>query len=248
MKRVKWFCGLCSLLLCAVVVLSGCGQAVVESGSGMDDLQSQGLEESSGGAEIEPDTAIKAENVDLSNMDDVTAAFLAPLATNTLLYSWESASEMTADDLIGFCAKNNLLSLPQDEEGGYAPEYANAPADEVEEALKKNFNVSSEYLRTSKWYNADTKTYALVIGGGGGGPVAISAEQKEGKIMIAVGLMASDDEENEDMLARKKAMPYYPHVLEGWIVFPSGTMTVELTDESIIRYLSYELNETFAWK
>ena len=247
MKRVKWLCGLCSLLLCAVVVLSGCGQAVVEPGSGMDIPQSEGLGEVSDAAEIEPERAIKAENIDLNNMDDVTATFLAPLTTKTLLYSWESTSEISADDLIGFCAKNNLLSLPQDEEGGYAPEYANAPADEVEEAMKKNFNVSTEYLRTSKWYNADTKTYVLAIGGGGGGPVAISAEQKEGKIMIAVGLMASDDKENEDMLARKKAMPYYPHVLKGWIVFPSGTMTVELTDENVVKYISYELNDSFRW-
>ncbi len=246
MKQAKWLCVLCSILLCAVL-LSACGQAVVEPGSGMDDLGSQGLGEVSGSADIQSDTAIKAENVNLSNMDDVTAAFLAPLTTKTLLYSWESASEITADDLIGFCTKNNLLSLPQDEEGGYAPEYANAPADEVEEALKKNFNVSTEYLRTSKWYNADTKTYVLAIGGGGGGPVAISAEQQEGKIMIAVGLMASDDKENEDMLARKKAMPYYPYALDGWIVFPSGTMTVELTDENVVKYISYELNDSFRW-
>ena len=247
MKRVKWLCRVCSILLCAALLLSACGQTVVEQGSGMNTPQSQGIGEASDAVEIQPDTAIKAENVDLSNMDDVTAAFLAPLTTKPLLYSWESASEITADDLIGFCAKNNLLSLPQDEEGGYAPEYANAPADEVEEALKKNFNVTTEYLRTSKWYNADTKTYALVIGGGGVGPVAISAEQQEGKIMIAVGLMASDDEENEDMIARKKAMPYYPHVVKGWIVFPSGTMTVELTDENVVKYISYELNDSFRW-
>ncbi len=247
MKHAKWLCGLCSLLLCAALLLSACGQAVVEPESGMDIPQSQGLGEVSSVADIEPDTAIKAENVDLSNMDDVTAAFLAPLTTKTLLYSWESASEISADNLIGFCTKNNLLNLPQDEEGGYAPEYINAPADEVEEALKKHFNVSSEHLRNSRWYDADTKTYALVVGGGGVGHVAISAEQKENKIMIAVGIVASDDEENEDMTARKKAMPYYPHILEGWIVFPSGMMTVELNDENVVTYISYELNDSFQW-
>ncbi len=246
MKRIGWLFALLSMLLCALL-LSACGGDALLEESGMDIPQSQGIGEVSGSADIQSDTAIKAENVNLSNMDDVTAAFLAPLTTKTLLYSWESTSEISADDLIGFCAKNNLLSLPQDEERGYAPEYAYAPAEEVEEALKKNFSVSSEYLRTSKWYNADTKTYVLAIGGGGGGPVAISAEQKEGKIMIAVGLMASDDKENEDMLARKKAMPYYPYALDGWIVFPSGTMIVELTGENVVNYISYELNNSFRW-
>ena len=246
MKRGCWGFALVSMLICAVLLLSACG-GVPQQESGTEIPQSQGLEESSGETEIEPDRAIKAENVDLSNMDDVTAAFIAPLTTKTLMYSWETASEISADDLIGFCTKNNLLNLPQDEEGGYAPEYINAPADEVEEALKKHFNVSSEHLRNSRWYDADTKTYALVVGGGGVGHVAISAEQKEDKMMIAVGIVASDDEENEDMTARKMAMPYYPHVLEGWIVFPSGTMTVELNDENVVTYNSYELNDSFQW-
>ncbi len=247
MKRYDRIFGLVSSLLCAALVLAACGAEAAQQGSSVDSPSSQGVEESVGEVKAKNDTALKAENIDLGNMDDVTVEFLTPLTTDFLFYSWGSASEITADNLIEFCAKNNLLNLPQDVEGGYAPKYMNAPANEVEKALQKNFDVKADYLRTSKWYDASTETYVLGVGGGGVGRIAISAEQKDRKIIMEVGLMAPDEEDDEGMIARKKAMPYYPHTLKGWIVFPSGTMTVELTDENIIRYISYELNESFQW-
>ncbi len=250
MKRGSWSYAILSILLCAALLFSACGTEAAQQGSSADSPSSQGLEDSSGEAEPKHDTAIKAENIDLNNMDDVSAAFVDPLANNCLLYSWNSASEIRADHLIAICAKNNFLELPRDVEGVYLPEYVNAPADEVEKALQKNFDVRSEYLKTSKWYDADTQTYVLIIGGGGAHFRAMSAENTKEGIMIQIGLAAYDDNE-EDMAARKKAMPYQPLTDEpyrgGWVIFPSGTMTVELTDENIIRYISYELNESFQW-
>ena len=68
MKRNSWLLNRLGLVVCLVVALSACGQAVVEPGSGMDDLGSQGLGEVSGLTEIETDRAIKGEN-NLSNAD-----------------------------------------------------------------------------------------------------------------------------------------------------------------------------------
>ena len=181
---------------------------------------------------------------DLNDLDDVTNTYIRPLNNSCLLYSWASPSGIEADDLIEICAKNNFLSLPRDIEGVYLPDVANVSAEEIEEALQKHFDVDKKYLETSKWYNADTKTYDLVVGGGGAHFRAMSAEQKENLVFIKAGLAVSDNGEKED---KKNMMPYEPYI-QGWIIFPSGTLTLELTSDNIVRYISYELNNTFKWE
>ena len=245
MRRVKWLCRVCSLLLCAALLLSACGQAVVEQGSGMNTPQSQGLGEVSGSADIKSDMAIKAENVDLSNMDDVTATFLAPLNNDCLYYAWEDASGIREWHLLNICSRNNLLNLPTDN----PIKWHAVPEQEVVAALQRNFDFTPGHLRTSFRYNKDKQTYYIDrIEEEESVFRAISATQEGSRIRIEIGLTVPDPGETPDkqstMLAQYAAVNYQPYG-QDMLVFPSGTLTVELREDNAVRYLSYEFNEQF---
>ncbi len=163
--------------------------------------------------------------VDLSDLRAVDNVYIAPLIPSVFFYAWASPSEIKADDLICICAQYNLLNLPTDVEGVYLPEYFHAPAEQVEAALQKHFDVSSEYLKTSEWYEYGNvkNTYGLVVGGGGYWPQAISAKQDGNQIIIETGMFA----------------------LEDMSLTPCGTLTVELDNKNVVKYISYQIDEAF---
>ena len=235
MKRVKWFCGLCSILLCTVVVLSGCGADVLQKES--DAGSSLQGEEMDASRDIMMSSEerqaylqglnIDSAPVDLSDLAAVTAVYVSPLPNDCYLYGWKSASEITADNLIEACAKENFLKLPRDEEDCYSPESAHPPAENVETAIQKHFDVDVEDLRKSTWYEKENHTYSLVSGfGGGWSGVAVSAKQTGNQIFIEIAIEKGMDNS----------------------ITPVGTMTVELTPDNVVRYISYEYtNESFSF-
>ncbi len=245
MKRLRLILNICGLTLLLALLLSACGQAVTEQGSGKETEQSQGLGEASDAAEIQPDTAIKAENVDLSNMDDVTAAFLAPLNNDCLYYSWADASGIREWHLLNICSRNNLLNLPTDN----PIKWHAVPEQEVVSALQRHFDFTPEHLRTSFRYNKDKQTYYIDrIEEEESVFRAISATQEGSRIRIEIGLTVPDPGETPDkqstMLAQYAAVNYQPYG-QGMLIFPSGTVTVEVGEDDTVRYLSYEFNEQF---
>lgn len=170
---------------------------------------------------------IHSAPVDLSDLDAVSMVYVYPLIPTGRVwyYSWAKASEIKADDLIEICSNNNFLNLPRDEEWVYLPEYRKAPAAQVETALQRHFDVDAKYLRTSKWYEYSEdgpkkeNTYFLVGGFGGGWRAeAVSAEQIGNQLKIGIAIVKAED----------------------LSVTPVGTLTVELTDKNVVRYLSYE--------
>ncbi len=163
--------------------------------------------------------------VNLKDLRAVESVYIRLLRPEVFFYSWASAADIKADDLIEICAQYNLLDLPTDIEDVYLPEYVHAPAEQVEAAIQKHFNVISEYLKTSKWYEYGNvkNTYYLVVGGGGYWPKAISAEQDGNQIIIEAGMFA----------------------LEDMSLTPCGTLTVELNDKNVVKYLSYQIDESF---
>ncbi len=244
MKRGCWGFALVSILLCTALLLSACG-GVPQQESGTEISQSQGMEESSGETEIEPDTAIKAENVDLSNMNDVTAAFLAPLNNDCLYYAWEDASGIREWHLLNICSRNNLLNLPIDN----PIKWHAVPEQEVVAALQRHFDFTPEHLKTSFRYNKDKQTYYIDrIEEEESVFRAISATQQGRRIMIEIGLTVPDPGETPDkqstMLAQYAAVNYQPYG-QGMLIFPSGTLTVEVGEDNAVRYLSYQFNEQF---
>ncbi len=164
--------------------------------------------------------------VDLSDLKAVTQVYVSPVNVNVFYYAWAAPSDITADNLIEICARNNFLDLPRDVENVYLPEYANAPADQVEAEIQRHFDVESDYLKTSQWYEYENikNTYLLVGGFGGGFSArAISATQNGNQIMIEVGIYKDED----------------------FSLTPSGTLTVELSEKNEVKYISYQINELF---
>lgn len=236
MKRVGWLLNRLGLVVCLVVALSACGQAVVAPGSGMDDIVSQDGEIGSTESGMTPEEerriylqglSIDSAPVDLNDLAAVTAVYVSPLPNNCYLYGWKSASEITADNLIEACAKENFLNLPRDEEDCYFPESAHPLAEDVEAAIQKHFDADVEYLRKSRWYEKEDHTYSLVSGfGGGWGGVAVSATQTGNLIIIEIAIEKGMDNS----------------------ITPVGTLKVELTPDNVVRYISYEYtNKSFSF-
>ncbi len=161
---------------------------------------------------------------DLSDLRAVERVYLKPLGLAVFYYDWASPSEIKADDLICICAQYNFLNLPTDVEDVYLPEYAHAPAEQVEASIQRHFDVNKDYLRTSEWYEEGSvkDTYYLVVGSGGY-PKALTATQDGNQIIIEASM---------------------PVITDGSFV-PCGKLTIELSDENVVKYVSYQMYDSF---
>lgn len=236
------------IILCAALILSACGQqstfsqatAPIEQGmlsvSEERELYLAGL------------TINSAPVADLTDLNAVSSVYVKPLvATGGIFsYSWMDAFEIKADDLLNVLCYNNFLSLPQDNEGVYLPSSDTPPAEQVESALQKHFNVTSDHLRASDRYDAASETYQMIGGfGGGGGAVAMGAKQNGNQITIRIALM----QYKSDMIeVTKSAIPDGRlDMTDEMILTPKGTLKLELSDRTTVKYISYQLDDGVTW-
>lgn len=164
---------------------------------------------------------------DAAYLDEVTQKYIWMLApyTGILKYSWPTPQDIEADNLVDICTAGNLLNIPR-VDGYYTDQYP--PAEQVESAIQRYFDVTAEHLRTSRWYNfvdeqtgeMRENTYVMAEGGGWGGAVALNTEQDGNILKITVGLYGPDDE------------PDRPYM--------TGLLTIRIDGENY-QYLSYEL-------
>lgn len=237
--------GLIATILCAGFTLASCGQ--MESGVPISAFSSSEVSSSEPAAPSSSDEEI---SVPLDDLSVVTKTYVTPLMSgDAWKYSWETVSDIAADDLIDICAYNNFLNLPRDSELVY--ETGDTPAAHVESALQERFDVSTDYLKTSKRYNTKTDTYEL-IGGFGGAcrAVAISAEQKEQQVIIEIGILCAISE--SELMEMGDTAPSglrssYKIMTPKGILVSAGKLTIEVKDENVIKYISYQLNESFSW-
>ena len=162
---------------------------------------------------------------DLTDFSAVASTYLRPLmpGSGLLLSSWAAPADILADDLILFYCYNNLGGLPiyscpdgftYDPGNGDRP---SVPAEQVEAALQRHFDVSAEHLRTSYSYNVDTQTYLMTDAFATPySYVALSAEERGGIITITVG---SDFDGSVSVMSELK---------------------LEIGEGNIVRYLSFE--------
>lgn len=153
---------------------------------------------------------------DLTDLYALTEVYVWPLTVNggTWFQSWATPQDIPADQLVYVCAFNGWVEYDNSDE----TVQPFAPAEEVEAALQKHFDVTADYLRTASAYNAENNTYPMTEGGGGWAAVAMSAKQQGTQIVIQVGALPPDETQAEKM----------------------GILTLELTDENVVRYISYE--------
>ncbi len=155
--------------------------------------------------------------LDLTDLKRLTEVYVWPLTINGGVWSesWSSPSEIPANILIYICSFNEWVEYDASD----TTVQPFAPAGEVEAALQKHFDVSSDYLRASTSYNADNNTYPMIDGGGGWGAFAMGAEHEGGRVTIKVGSIGPDET----------------------IPTPMGTLLVELEDGNVVKYLSYSV-------
>lgn len=179
--------------------------------------------------------------VDLNDLATVRTTYLSPIAAGrNWYYSWDNVSIIDADDFIRICTDINYLGLPRDAEGVY--ENAELPAARVEAAIQERFEVSSEHLKTSQYYNPENDTYFLYSGGNSGWyPVALSAKQDGSVIVIEVGInypLPVSDEKAAELVS----------IAEGdGVAIPAGTLTINLSQNKQPQYLSYLLYDEDFW-
>lgn len=175
--------------------------------------------------EIKEPPSIKEEapyQINTSNIKDLQEKYVTPILVcgDIKTYNWSSAQEIQADDLIEFCAYQNLLNLPTEEDRAirYSGKYVNniAPAEEVEAAILKHFDVSREHIRTSKYYNEDSNTYSLIYRITG--TLVLNNVEKEGETFV-FHLFNSPD----------------PKIV--------GKLKVNFLSDGTIKYQSLELDE-----
>lgn len=234
-------------LMAGVMILCSCANSAQQSIAAPESsIQSSGALTISSQADktLVPGSSINHAPGNLNNLTDVTNIYVAPLSNYCLTYSWTNASEINANDLIDICGYNNLFNRP-----AYYFQYYGPPLEyEVETALQKHFDVDVDYLRTSSRYNAKSQTYNLYSGDRKVSFGAISATQKGNQIEVEVGLTVPDGgkiEDKEATLLAGYAAVNYKHYQEGMLIFPSGTLTVELTEDNVVKYVSYQCNQTF---
>ncbi len=218
---------LLAVVTAALVLLCGCAannSQTISYASDSEPVRSSG-------------SSINSDVQDTAFLDTLIVTYVRPLMPSgaILLSSWETAEEIAADELVKFCAFNNLLNKPVTPSNATiynGAEYVDheGAADKVENAIQKYFDVSKDYLRTSKLYNFyDQETnvqykdaYMLPDGFGGGGSVKVmAAEQNESQLLITVGIFGPDD-------PKKPAM--------------TGVLTIGLEKEGF-KYVSYSLQE-----
>lgn len=218
------------LAISVAILLASCG-AVYPIGE--PDESSNNAEQTNG---------LSLSVVDLNDLAAVRTTYLEPIAAGrNWYYSWGNVSKIDADDFIRICTDINYLGLPRDVEGVY--ENVEQPAASVETAIQERFDVSSEHLKTSQYYNAENDTYFLYAGGNSGWyPVALSAKQDGSVIVIEVGInypLPVPDEKAAGMVVS---------TIEGdGVAIPAGTLTIKLSENKQPQYLSYLLYDEDFW-
>ncbi len=168
---------------------------------------------------------VDSASVDLADLEMMTNVFVTPLlrSDNAVLQTWEQPDQLEADYFVRFCGINNLLARPLVETGD-GLEYADAvcTAQELEQAVQGCFDVTSDFLRTSRGYDAAADSYTMPSYAGGGREIfAMEAVPDGQRLMITVGISMPGQTDSPDA---------------------AGLLTVELGQASF-RYLSYTVDE-----
>lgn len=133
------------------------------------------------------------------------------------------------------CYYSNYIGWEKDFEGVFIEKAA--PAELVEWSIQEHFDVDSEYLRTSMFYNPEDHTYKLVGGFGGGFDTAtIRGGQRGNQLTVEIGLLGTfTDRELLPGETLIKTEGYTDQILT-----PLGVLTLELIYGKKARYVSFK--------
>lgn len=167
-------------------------------------------------SEQQTDTAISEEQI-TNNISAYYKYLRFASETSITATNWDNPSEIPADRLIKFFSnKTNLAMLSTD------ANMITIPAPIVERYIQLYFNVESNYIKQSEYYNAQSNDYFIPIPSGGPSSVkVVDIEEKDNIVTIAYEYYSPTDEIT---------------------VIRTGTLTVK-TDQTDFKYLRNETTE-----
>jgi len=126
----------------------------------------------------QPEVAISEEQI-TNNISAYYQYLYAPSQTIMAALNWNKPSELPPDSFVRFFSvKTNLAILSTD-----ATMIA-IPASIVERYIQQHFDVESDYIKQSQYYNAQSDDYSIPMHSGGGAPKVIGIEEKDNIIKI----------------------------------------------------------------
>ncbi len=182
-----------ALITTLAIFLCGCAVDMpVASSTDNPDISSQAAAESSG-----ENSAVEVSSEENSSeiipyvkspkeeelTDQYYEKYLASAAqTGVLSVTWENAEEIPADSLINFFLLEALYKKYPD--GWF--DILELPAKQVEKDIQSYFDVSSEHIRESYNYNAETNTFSFGYGIGATSYIVVTdAKQDENLLTLS---------------------------------------------------------------
>ena len=126
----------------------------------------------------EPEAVISEEQI-TNNISAYYQYLYAPSQTIMAALNWNKPSELPPDTFVEFFSiKTNLAILSTD------ATMITIPATIVERYIQRHFDVESNYIKQSQYYNAQSDDYSIPMHSGGGTPKVIGIEEKDNIIKI----------------------------------------------------------------
>lgn len=126
----------------------------------------------------EPEAVISEEQLS-NNISAYYQYLYAPSQTIMAALNWNKPSELHPDTFVEFFSiKTNLAILSTD------ATMITIPASIVERYIQRHFDVESNYIKQSQYYNAQSDYYSIPMHSGGGAPKVIGIEEKDNIIKI----------------------------------------------------------------
>ena len=157
-------CIITFIIIAILIIFSSCTSA---QSSPNKELSSENI--SSATDEYEnAQTKVAIDTHQFTDPKTVSEKYVAPILNYGKMstYNWESPSQISADDLINICMSNNYPNLPTSPDNKSIQEYGEyltnrVPAKDMESAIQTYFPVTSEHLKTSRYYDSKTDTYQI---------------------------------------------------------------------------------------
>ncbi len=167
------------LMLILVLGLSGCGGLPYDEG-----IKASSVTDSS----MNP--SLNTVSIDLNDYESLTIEYLAPLALSSITSTtWSKADEILPHRFgLFYVAKKS--STDNSTNWDITP----FDAEEVESLVKNYFDISSEYLRSSDYYDADSSSYTFESLGGAASFKVVDAKLDDQTLLLSYEYYSPADE------------------------------------------------------
>ena len=169
------------LMVILVLGLSGCGGQPYDGGI-----------KASSETDSSKSPSLNNVSIDLNDYESLTKEYLAPLVLSSITSTtWSNADEILPHRFgLFYVAKKSSADSLNSTNWDTTP----FDAEEVESLVKNYFDISSEYLRSSNYYDADSSSYTFESLGGATSFKVVDAKLDDQKLLLSYEYYSPADE------------------------------------------------------